>query len=147
MPAFLIPFLTNPKVWAGLGLALLLAFAGVQTVRLDHAKSDLAAARAAQIDPATKRSWQAEELADAQNLATARANFDQANASLATEQASVAALKAADAADSAKASAAVQQARAATATLSKREAELAALKPAGDACAQADTILSQGATP
>jgi len=46
VPAILLKLLADPRALAGIGLALILAYAGMQTLRLHHAKADLAAARA-----------------------------------------------------------------------------------------------------
>jgi hypothetical protein len=49
MPAFILAWLVNPAHWlklaAGAGLAALLVFAAAQTIRLQHAKADLAKAQ------------------------------------------------------------------------------------------------------
>lgn len=147
MGSLALSLLTNPKVIAGIVLSVLLGAIGVQSARLHHAKADLATARAAQIDPVTHRTWQSEEQLDLINLGTCAANLDQAQATVNTQGASISALKAASDAASAKASVAVQQAQAATASLSRHEAQIAAIKPTGDACAQADAILSDGSAP
>jgi hypothetical protein len=43
---FVGALLSSPKILAGIGLLLVLALLGIQTARLDHAKSDLKRARA-----------------------------------------------------------------------------------------------------
>ena len=62
------------KHWQAIGLAALIAFAGLQTARLGHAKHDLAAARAALVNPKTHKTWQSEAKAATANLETCRAN-------------------------------------------------------------------------
>jgi hypothetical protein len=147
MSVWLANLLTSPKFWGALAVGLLLMALGVQSARLDHAKADLAAARAAQIDPETKAKWQDEYHAAAQDRDTAQASQRNAEHALGDEQASVAALQAASAQSSAKAAAALQQARVATAALSEREKAMAALTAPGDVCSQADEVLKQGASP
>lgn len=110
MPAALLTFLLNPKVLGGIGLALLIGFAGLQTVRLNHAKSD-------QIDPSTHHSWKSEELRDSpalalatRNLTICQANQQTLEASLASQNAAVSALQAAGAQATAKATKAAHDA-------------------------------------
>ncbi len=63
-------------------LAALLAFGAVQTARLHHAKADLASARAALIDPATKKTWQSEAEARGRELTACQGNFANADAAV-----------------------------------------------------------------
>ena len=81
------------------------------------------------------------------NLATCKVNLADKGHALDVVEGSVAALRADSAARSAEASKALQQARVATAALSKREATLSAFKPTADVCADADSILLNGANP
>ncbi len=66
--------LMTPRNWMIAGALVLIAFSGIQTARLGSAKHDLAAARSALINPATKKTWKAEALAAQADLSTCRDN-------------------------------------------------------------------------
>jgi hypothetical protein len=139
--AFILKPLADPRLLAGLGFAALLAFAGVQTARLGHAKADLAAARAALVDPATHASWRAEALADAQNLATARQNVAAVSAALDSQQAAVKALEARSAADTAAADQGARAADARAAAAAADAARVMARAAGPDPCKAADDLI------
>jgi hypothetical protein len=82
------------KNWRAIGLVLLIAFAGLQTARLAHAKGDLKTAKAALIDPATKRKWEIEAKERLRDLNTCRDNTTRLEGSIASQNAAVDRLKA-----------------------------------------------------
>jgi hypothetical protein len=125
--AFLLKHIADLKLWAGAGLCLIAAVAGLQTARLAHAKADLATARAALVDPATRKAWRAEAVADA--------------AALDAEDQAVAALKAAGRADTQRAAAAVAAAQGRLDAASAAAAKLLATPPGADGCASADALI------
>ncbi|MDP1738927.1 MAG: hypothetical protein Q8L23_15980 [Caulobacter sp.] len=77
------------KHWKLLALVGVLAFAGVQTHRVGRLKADVAAERAAQINPATKKAWKVEAQRDARDLTTCRGNTTRLEGSLAAQTAAV----------------------------------------------------------
>jgi hypothetical protein len=143
---FLKPIFT-PRGLAVLGAALLAAAVGVQTLRLNHAKGDLVVARAAAIDTATKRTWQAETLQLRVDFAQERQNFITVDGALSRQSAAVAALTDAGRKATADAQAALTAQQAATAAQSKRWAELLAAKPGPDGCKDADAFIIRTLTP
>lgn len=142
MPAALLSLILNPKVLGGIGLALLIAFAGIQTARLGNAKRD-------QIDQTTHQSWRSEEIRDSKALAAAnrdlaicKANQQTLEASLTRQNAAVAALQAAGAQATARATKAAHDALIAT----KQASDLAVtiLAPHPDhSCAAAEALISE----
>ncbi len=141
MPTFLLSLLANRQVWTGLGLAALLGFAGLQTARLAHAKTDLSAARTALIDPATRLSWQAKAVAAAAALETCHASLGQLNTSLADQAAAVAAMKSDGDAASATARRAVQKAQDQAKDDDARAGALLAARPGAPSCSAADALI------
>ena len=133
----------GPYVLGGVGVlfALSIGFGQIQSFRLKHAKTDLTAARAALIDPATKKTWQSEAEARARNLTTCHGNVDRLTASLATQEAAVAALKTQSAAWVAQSRKAAQDARAVAESYRQASREIMAAKPGADACASADALI------
>ena len=144
MPTWLISAALDPKVWAAAGFALVLAFAGVQTARLNHAKGDLANARAALIDPANKKTWQVEALLAAEDRDSCRVSLSSANAALTQVGAAEAALKADSDARTAAATAGLKAAQASAQATQKRIAALMAAKEGADACKSADALILGG---
>lgn len=125
--------------WRAVGLALLIAFAGLQTARLGHAKHDLAAARAAQINPATHKSWKAEAQRDAADLKTCRANGDTLQGIIDRQTAAATELQAFSDKKLALASKAAADARAVAASAREASAALSARELLGATpCARAD---------
>src|ERR1700740_834234 len=106
MAGLLLNLFSPQRAWIALGAAALVGLAGVQTARLAHAKSDLEAARNAQIDPATRRPWQAETKAAGADLASCQVGLGPLDGALASQSAALDALKS----EGAAASAAAQQA-------------------------------------
>ena len=72
----------------------LITFASVQTMRLDHAKKDLATARAALVNPDTRHTWQADYQIAAPALATCSVNLANVTGALDRQNLAVDALKA-----------------------------------------------------
>ena len=130
----ILKYAANLKVWTGVGFCLLAVFAGVQSARLSHAKADLSAARAALIDPATKKTWRAEAAADATSLAVAEAALD-------TQGAAVATLKAAGQASTSRAAAAAQAAQVGARAADDQAAKVLAAPPGADGCKSADALI------
>jgi hypothetical protein len=141
MPAFLLSLLGSRQAWGAAGLGLLLAFAGVQTARLAHAKSDLTAAREAAVDPATRRSWQAEAKAAATALATCQTNLGQLDGALAGQSSAVAALKDQGAAATAAAQAALTRAQDQARAAATRAAAVLSASPSAPGCSDADALI------
>jgi len=75
------------------GFALII-FASVQTARIDHAKKDLATARAALVNPATGHSWQKDYQITAPALATCNTSLANVTGALDRQNLAVDALKA-----------------------------------------------------
>lgn len=138
MPTILLSLLANRQVWGWLGLAGLLALAGVQTARVSHAKADLAVARAAALDPATHRAWRDEAQAAAAGLASCQANQDRLDEALTTQSAAVSRLGAQGQAATAAAQAAADQAKTALAQAAARAAALLAAQPKSHTCSGDD---------
>lgn len=142
MPAALLSILLNPKVLGALGVGLVIALLGIQTLRLHHAKSD-------QIDPSTHKPWRVEELRDGPALAAAnrdlaicKANQQTLEASLTRQNAAVAALQAAGAQATVRATKAANDALIAT----KQASDLAVtiLAPHQDhSCQAAERLISE----
>lgn len=130
MPALLMKLLGSPRLLGAVGVAVLLSLVALQTARLHHAKADLAAARLAQLDPATHRPWQAEAKAAGTDLAACQAG-------LAEQSAAVAALQAAGEQASAEAQAALAKAQGQARDAGVRAAAILQAKPATGACADA----------
>ena len=134
MLAFLLPLLSNLKVWGALGLAALLGLIAVQTARLNHAKADLGAAQAALLDPATRQTWQAEDIAAQASLVSLRAAIDAQNQA-------VTALRADGAAQTAAAQQAVTAQVAALKAAQAKAAQLLAAQPGADGCSAARALI------
>lgn len=82
------------KNWKVIGLAAVVAFAGVQSWRVGNLKADLSGARAALVNPATGKKWKAEAERDAAALKTCRANVASLDGALTVQNEAVAAWKA-----------------------------------------------------
>lgn len=82
----------GPYLLGGVGvlLALSMATAGVQGLRLKHAKADLSTARAALINPVTRKTWQSEAVRDARDLGACKSAVAEQNASVAAAAAETA---------------------------------------------------------
>lgn len=118
------------RYWYIIAIAVVLAFAGIQTARLGNAKRD-------QINPASKVKWQVEAKRDAKalsaairDLTTCRANTDRLTAAIGVQNAAVTAWKAEADRRAADATKAAQDARAARLTADRRASQLAAFKSA-----------------
>jgi hypothetical protein len=141
MPAMLAALLASPKTWVVLATGLILTFAGVQSLRLAHAKSDLAGARAALIDPATRKTWRAEASASAGDLARCRSALSDAGGALTAQAAGVATLKAESDRRAAAAAGALRATQAALHAAQARAAALMSARPGADACQSADALI------
>jgi hypothetical protein len=125
--------------WRAVALAVLIAFAGAQTVRLSHAKHDLTAARAAQINPATHKLWKVEAERDGRDLKICRANGDTLQAIIARQTAAATTLQAVSDQKMAVATKAAADARAVAASAREASAALSARELLGATpCARAD---------
>lgn len=111
-------------------LAASIVTAGVQTKRVGRLKEDVAAEKAAQINPVTRKLWKVEAQRDAAALSTCRENVRKLDASLATQNAAVDRLKADGDARAAEARQAAQDARSARAAADRAARELAGFKSA-----------------
>ncbi len=127
--------LSGPGI-ATIGATVLLASCGVQTLRLNNAKHDLVVAKAAQIDPASKKTWQSEEVADRASLLTCQANEITLNGAIATQNASLTAHAQADAAALARAEAILKSAQGSAAATAKALTTLSAPIAAANAASR-----------
>lgn len=121
---------------AGLGLALL-----ISNGRLDHAKHDLTAARAALVDPMTKKTWQSEAVKRAADLGNCQAGLTTLGATIERQNASVAALGEASRQASARSTAALAAERSRTATAKGQALQIMQAHAGADACRSADDLI------
>ncbi|CAN5127960.1 hypothetical protein BH10PSE4_BH10PSE4_04960 [soil metagenome] len=135
--------LSRPLLAGGVLLAVLSLFgAGIQTVRLNHAKAD-------QIDPATGQKWKDQYKADhkiliaaQRDLTVCRGNVDQLTQAVSQQNAAVDGLKVAGDASTAAANAAVANVRQQNAQMDQLLRQLKTAKPAsGDLCGGADDLI------
>lgn len=140
--ASVLKVLASPRGLVGLAGVAVIAMLLVQTARLRHAKSDLAAARRNNVDIATGVTWKEEAAAQAKSASTLEAALDRQAQALQLFRAS-----------QEQATKAGAQAVAAAKALSEHDRGAAAavlgMKAHGDACAAADALivgaLGQGA--
>lgn len=126
MAAFLS--LLSPRLWMALGLAVVVAFGALQTVRLNHAKADLAAAQAAR--ERVTRQAVADRRTYTENLAAAQRGLDRCNAA-------TAAAGAAARVTASRLQEAAQDAQDARETAERRAAALLAGRAGANACQSA----------
>lgn len=128
-------WLLNTKVLGAIAIAGVMAFGGIQSLRLNNAKRD-------QIDQATGKSWRFEEMRDGPELLAVQRNYATCDAALSRQNASVAALQAQSIADTQKATKAAQQASLASQTANKLAAQI--LAPHQDhSCAAAEALIRE----
>ncbi|HWA60476.1 MAG TPA: hypothetical protein VG939_03840, partial [Caulobacteraceae bacterium] len=139
-PLLLVKLL-SPRAWAVAGVALVLAFAGLQSARLAHAKAD-------QRDPRTHGLWRdeariAREAAarSAAALAQAQAESSDLKTALAEQNADVARTAEAGRRASAAADAALAMQRRAAESAEASARQVLASRPQGEPCAAADRII------
>ena len=147
MAGLLLNLFSPQRAWGALGAAALVGLAGVQTARLAHAKSDLAAARTAQIDPSTRRPWQAEAKAAAADLASCQAGLGRLDGALASQSAALTALKSEEAAASAAAQQALVRAQGQAKSAAGRAAAILSARPSSPACADTDALILRSLDP
>lgn len=135
MSAFLVFAAKNWK-WFGLGLLVLLLT--VQTLRLGHAKHDLAQARTALIDPTSKRKWADEAMERGINLDTCTGNLMAATGKVADLSSQIEALSQAGAAKLAQAKTALSVAQKASQKAQERIQALSKPLTSADACSRVD---------
>jgi hypothetical protein len=109
--------------------------------RLDHAKKDLAQARAALIVPGTKRTWKQHAEAAQADLKTCRESKDALSASLDRQSAATMAAQEAGRAATAEAERQASEAKKSALAADKRARAVLAAKPGPDRCASAMAIL------
>jgi hypothetical protein len=135
----------SPRLWLGLGAAaaaaLVLAFAGVQSLRVAHIKGQLAHARAAQIDPASGAAWKGEALGARRDLADCRANAGRLQGAIDRQNAAVRAMGEAGARAAAAAQLAIDRARAEGAGERATAAAILAARQGARSCADADALI------
>lgn len=129
--------------WRWLLIASLVVGLGVQTFRLDHAKTDLTTARAALVNPVTHKTWQSEAIAAQRDLTTCRGNEGRLQKALGDQNASIDALKREADASSARATAQIRAAQADSAKARRDVAAIMAKRPGGDVCASALSLLRE----
>lgn len=135
-----VPKLLSPKLWAVVGVGLLLGVVGVQTLRLNHAKGDLTQARAALRDPVSGRKWQALAEENIRDLKTCRSSNVALTEANAAEMARLSALQADAEARLRQTSAELSKAATGRAAAEARAAKLLAHPPMGvDACSRTES--------
>lgn len=123
----------------------LITFATVQTARLDHAKKDLATARAALVNPSTGHTWQKDYQIAAPALATCNVNLAATKGALDRQNLAVDALKAEADRRQRVGAAALSTARAGAAEARRRADAILSAPRGPDACQDAlETIRSAG---
>ena len=123
----------------------LITFATVQTARLDHAKKDLATARAALVNPATRHTWRADYLIAAPALATCNVSLTATKGALDRQNLAVDALKAEADRRQRVGAQALSTARAGAAEARRRADAILSAPRGPDACQDAlETIRSAG---
>lgn len=143
----LIPGVSEAKL-IGIGAVAaavvgIVGFGVVQTARLHHAKADLDTARAALIDPTTKKTWQSEAVAAQRDLKTCQGNETAMQGAIDGQNASIEALKQEAAAASARATAQIRAAEAHSADAAREAAQIMAKRPGGDLCASALQLMRE----
>jgi hypothetical protein len=125
----LIPFpVLGPRAWAALALVVLVAFAGLQTVRVDRLKTDLAEARKTAAEARSAAAWH-------------KAAAETCKAALGRQTAALEALSAQGAARLAQADRAAAGARAVAASARRQaDALLAAQLRGATACERAEDV-------
>lgn len=131
------------RYWRVLAAAGLLTFGAVQTARLHHAKADLSTARAALIDPSTRKTWQSEATASQRDLQSCHASVSNLQAAISGQNASIEALKREAEAASARASAQIRAAQARSADARRDAAAIMAKRPSGDLCQSALELMRE----
>ena len=123
----------------------LITFATVQTARLDHAKKDLATARAALVNPSTGHTWQKDYQIAAPALATCNVNLAATKGALDRQNLAVDALKAEADRRQRVGAQALSTARAGAAEARRRADAILSAPRGPDACQDAlETIRSAG---
>lgn len=124
--------------------AILAVLLGLQSARLHHAKHDLAAARAALVDPVTHRRWSQEAQEAQRDLGTCRASVTDLRGSLDAQNRRVDALKADGDARAQAATDAAQAARSARAVAESYRRRAEGAQATGDhACPAVDQIIDE----
>lgn len=148
MTVFLAWALKSLTSRTGIAIAVgfaLITFASVQTMRLDHAKKALAAARAALVNPATGHSWQKDYQIAAPALATCNVNLANVTGALDRQNLAVDALKAEADRRQRVGAAALSTARLGAAEARRRADAILSAPRGPDACQDAlETIRSAG---
>ena len=147
MAGLLLNLVGSGRAWIALGAAALVGLAGLQSARLAHAKADLAAARAAQLDPATRQSWRVEAQAAAADLGACKAALGRLDSALTDQSTALDVLKQEDAAASAAAQAALAHAQGQAKTAADRAASILSARPSASACADADALILKSLEP
>ncbi|MBX3480072.1 MAG: hypothetical protein KF842_06705 [Caulobacter sp.] len=131
------------RYWYVLAIAALLAFGGVQTARLSHAKAD-------QVNPATGAKWKVEATRDGKLLAAAVRDLGQCRENEATQEAAInrqngeiAAWKAEGDRLAAEARAAAEKAASARKSAEKAAAAILAARAGPDACQSARALIEE----
>lgn len=124
---FFVPTLSL-RAWSALGLVALIAFAGIQTARVDRLKDDLAKAENLAAEALRDHAWE-------------KARAETCSAGLARQNAAVEALRAEGAARLARADKAAADARAVAASARRQaDALLGARLEGADACERAQDV-------
>lgn len=133
----------GPYLAGAVGALLVLSVGAAATLglRLEHAKADLVKARAALVDPVSKRRWQDLAIERGRDLGTCRGNVAELDAGLTRQNAAV---KAFEAQGQAMTAALAQAARAARNSQVQAQREAAGIlqaRPGADGCRSADQLI------
>ena len=122
-------------------LALAIGAAAMLGARLDHARADLAKARAALVDPVSKRRWQDLAIERGRDLATCRGNVERLDAALQRQNAAVKAFEARGQAMTAALAEAARAARISQLQAQREAAGILQARPGADGCKSADRLI------
>lgn len=133
----------GPYVAGGLAAVLALSIGAAATLglRLEHARGDLVKARAALVDPVSRRPWQDLAIERGRDLAICRGNVERLTASVDRQNAAV---RAFEARGQAMTAALAEAARAAKISRSEAQREatgILAARPGADVCESADRLI------
>jgi hypothetical protein len=133
--------LLKPSTWGFIAIAGMAATIGIQQLVLNHDSAAIASARQALINPADKHTWQADALQAEQDLGECQTNETALKASIASQNAAVAALQAESVQRTQQAQAAVQQAHTALAKAQAYASQIATETSGADKCGSALNLL------
>jgi hypothetical protein len=133
----------GPYVAGGLAAVLVLSIGAAATLglRLDHAKGDLVKAKAALVDPVSRRPWQDLAIERGRDLGTCRGNVERLDAALNRQNVAVKAFEARGQAMAAALAEAARAAKISRAEAQRAAAEILQARPGADVCDSADRLI------